>query len=154
MKVVCILSFSGLAGICLVNEAEPIALRTGPSEAARLYFHFSMVEGDSSCVIRWALGSSRHSWCLADAAKKVLQLAVKMNFSFLHVLHSTNDAVDFLDNEGVGQPALVVDMFPSWSLLRRFGSCLSFSFSLSSLFLMVFCVCFAVFVSYACKLFQ
>ena len=148
MKVVCILSFSVPVGICLVNEAELIALRMGPSEAARLCFHFSMVEGDSSCVFRWALVSSWHSCCLADAAKKVLELAVRMNVSFLHVLHSTNDAADSLDNEGVERPALVVDMFPSWSLLRRFGSCLSFVFLVLTFFNGFLCVCFAVYVYY------
>lgn len=83
---VCILSFSELTKTCSVHEAKLIALQARLWGASRLCFHSLIVEGDSSCVIRWASGSSRYPWRLANTAEMI--------FSFVHVLCNANEATD------------------------------------------------------------
>lgn len=56
--------------------------------------------------------SSAYPWRLADAAEEVLELALKLNASFVHVLCSANEAADSLAKEGAGLTILVVNMFP------------------------------------------
>lgn len=49
----------------------------------------------------------------ADLFEEVLELAVKLNVSFIHVSCSVNEVADSLAKEGVGRLALVVVLFPS-----------------------------------------
>lgn len=110
--VVCLPSFWGAASLCIVNEADLVALRMGLMEAVKLCIHYFILEGCSSCVTRRALGTSSFPWCLADAVEEVLELATKLNASFVNVLRSANEAADSLGKEGVSQHTIVVDMVP------------------------------------------
>lgn len=96
---------------CSVHGAKLIAFRTGLGEANRLSIHSYIIEGDFSCVICWASVCSAYPWRLTDAAEEVLELAVKLNASFVHVLCSANEAADSLAKVGVGLTILLVNMF-------------------------------------------
>lgn len=111
---VCILPYSELTKTCLVQAAKLIALQAHLWGASRLCFHSLIVEGNYSCVIRWASGSSRYPWRLANTGE--------MNVSFVHVLCNANEATCSLDEEGMRRPALVVDLFTrSLWLFRLLG---------------------------------
>lgn len=79
-----------------MNEAELIALRMGLHEAVRLDMHNRIVEGDSFSVLRWASGSWKPPWCLADMAEEVLELSSKMVVAFSLVKQSTYEVADGL----------------------------------------------------------
>lgn len=55
-----------------------LALRIGLRQADWSGLSNFIVEGDSSCDIRWSLGSSRPPWRLADAVEEVLELGLKL----------------------------------------------------------------------------
>lgn len=57
-EAACILLFSGPLGVCSVNEAGLVALRTGLRECVNLGLSNIIVEGDSWCASRWVAGSS------------------------------------------------------------------------------------------------
>lgn len=74
-----------------------------------------IVEGDSWCAIRWALGYFTYSkppWSLANVEEEVSQLATKLNACFVHALWSANDTADALAKEGAGRPSLSIMMSP------------------------------------------
>eukprot|EP00268_Persea_americana_P025283 TRINITY_DN24652_c3_g1_i1.p1 TRINITY_DN24652_c3_g1~~TRINITY_DN24652_c3_g1_i1.p1 ORF type:complete len:110 (+),score=16.25 TRINITY_DN24652_c3_g1_i1:433-762(+) len=56
---VSMLMFSGLGGICWVNQAEIKVLKMGLEEACCLHIMGYQVEGDSLYAIRWAKDSYR-----------------------------------------------------------------------------------------------
>lgn len=84
----CILSFSGPAGLCSVNEAELAALRLGIRERAKLGLSNIIGEGDSWCANRWASRVTRPPWRLVDMVEEVIELASRINATFVHVLRS------------------------------------------------------------------
>lgn len=80
------------SGECLVNEAELIAPRMGLLDTAGLGFHSFIKEGDSLCV-------NFGGWGLVYilGSRKDLELATKLNISFIRVLHSANEVADSLE---------------------------------------------------------
>lgn len=132
---VCILSFSELTKTCSVHEAKLIALQARLWGASRLCFHSLIVERDSSCVICWASGSSRYPWRLANTAEMIV--------SFVHVLCNENRATDSLADEGMGRPAVVVDLFRCSLWLYRFLGLLFLLFiSVLSFWIVIFVFAF------------
>ena len=57
------------------------------------------MEGNSWCVIHWALCSSKLPWHLADVVKGVKEIT---SITFTNDLRRANAAVDLLAKEGVG----------------------------------------------------
>lgn len=66
----------------------------GLRQPARLDLNSFVAEGDSLCATCWASGFSKLTWRLADIAEEVLDLAVKLNVSFVHMRRSANEVVD------------------------------------------------------------
>lgn len=66
-----ILSFSGPARRCSVNEVELIALKTSPLEAVRVNLHNLMVEEDSICTIRWTFSQNLAPWGLGEVVAEL-----------------------------------------------------------------------------------
>lgn len=95
-EAACILLFSGPLGVCSVNEAGLVALRTGLRECVNLGLSNIIVEGDSWCASRWVAGSSIPLWRFVYAAKEVLEIALMLNACFVHVLQSANEVADLL----------------------------------------------------------
>lgn len=63
-----------------------VALRTDLRECVNLGIDNIIIEGDSWCASRWALGYSKPPWRLANVADEVIQLITGLNACFVGVL--------------------------------------------------------------------
>lgn len=84
---------------CTLNEAESVSLRAGLRVCVKLGIYNINVEGDSLYDIRWAASSSKPPWHLVDVMEEVIELALKLNVSFVLLLCSANEEVDLLAKE-------------------------------------------------------
>ena len=100
------LSYSGPVGFCSINKAELLALNLGLREASHMNPQRLLVEGDSTCVIQWALNPSTAPWYLEDMA----QMSRALNISLSHIRHSANVEADKLVKGGVYKPSLIISI--------------------------------------------
>ena len=103
-----ILSFCSPTGIFSVNKGRGRNFVVGLCEARCLSLCHILVEGDSTCIIRWASGLCRAPWSLADVVEEVVDLATILNTSFYHVKRSTNTITDFIDKQGVTPQSMTI----------------------------------------------
>lgn len=105
----CMLSFVGPSCFGSANKTELLAVRMGLRQPARLDLNSFVAEGDSLCAASWASGFSKLPWRLAVIAEEVLDLAVKLNVSFVHMRRSANEVVDSMAKEGFRRPELIIE---------------------------------------------
>lgn len=65
------------------------------------------MEGDSSVVVGWGLGSSEGSWKYAQQIHEIRDLVVALQVELKHVPRSQNGLMDKLAKRGVKQPSIV-----------------------------------------------
>ena len=101
-----LLAYSGPAGLCSITKAEVVALNIRLREALRLNPQLLVIEGDSSCAIKWASQPSSAPWYLADIVGEVVVNSNKVHISFHLIKRDANSEVDCLAKEGVSKPDL------------------------------------------------
>lgn len=90
-----ILSLSGPRGRCSVCKAELLSLKICLHEASGLNLWVILIEGDSFCVICWAMGLSKAPWVLLDVLKEVMILALSLDVSS-HIKRCANSMKGWL----------------------------------------------------------
>ncbi|XXG68389.1 hypothetical protein AAC387_Pa06g1488 [Persea americana] len=83
-----LLAYSGPASLCSINKAE--VLNIGLREALRFNPRLLVIEGDSSCAMKWASLPSSAPWYQADIMEEVVENSKKVNISFHLIKHDAN----------------------------------------------------------------
>ena len=103
-----LLSYSDPAGPCSINKAEVLSLNIGLREALRFNPQLLVIEGDSSCVIKWVSQPSTAHWYLEDIIGEVIENSKNVNISFHLIKRGANLEADRLAKEGVSRPSLLI----------------------------------------------
>ena len=67
-----------------------------------------IIEGDSSCAIKWAPQASMAPWYLADVIEEVTENAKNMNISYNLIKRCANSEADRPVKEGPSRPSLFI----------------------------------------------
>lgn len=92
------LSYSGPAGLCSINKAELLS-NIGLLEALRFNPQQLIIEGNSSCAIKWASQASTAPWYLVDVIEEVVDISKNVNIKLcanLEADHLAKEYPDFL----------------------------------------------------------
>lgn len=87
-----------------------------------------------------------------NISEEEMDLAIKLNTSFVHIKRSANEIANGLAKERVGRPDMVIQIFAVYFLVAAvfcFWDLLISSSIIFFYFLMVSFSCFSVYVSYA-----
>lgn len=105
---VTLLSYSSPVGLCLCKKVELLSPKIGLREAVRFNPQLLIVEGDSSCAIKWASQASMAPWYLIDVVEEVAEIAKNIKFSYNLITRSANSEADSLAKEGVCRLSLCI----------------------------------------------
>lgn len=97
---------AGPIGFADSTKAEVMNLLMGLKEICDLNMNVPLVEGDSSVVVGWGLGSSKGSWKYAQQIHEIRDLAA-LQVKLKHVPRFQKGLADKLAKWGLEQPSIV-----------------------------------------------